>query len=420
MPWAGAAAVPARMPGDPEVSLRAREQDGPRLPRRPAEQLAPVLIAATRRAHAAARPAGDRPEKSEPRLELVGREAVPGEVRPAADDDPVAAEPVVVEANGLDVPVPPAVQRGVEASEPVARDREELDQFPHYAQPPESEQVPVDAELAEEQGYLERTWPVGPAATSAPHVPATSPRLDDTVVMEPAVSVEPPVPAPVQQPAPEPFAEPPAVRDRWWDGLDNPPDDWAMRPERRTGRWFAVLAGVVTLGLLGAAAVVGLPTIWPSVLPHPDSAPAMSPAAGPIVSPPRTTAAAAPQAGPASLQRLESSDPASGPADSRNQAARAPATRQAAAAPAPGPGGAFAVYLISVRPAAQVAVTWRQLADRYPELAGLQLRPTRPVEVAGVGTLYAVEAGALETRDDAQVLCDRLRAQGQSCRVLPP
>ena len=403
------------------MSLRAREQDGPRLPRRPAEQLAPVLIAATRRAHAAARPAGDRPEKSEPRLELVGREVVPEEVRPAAGDDPAAAEPVVAEANGLDVP---AVQRGAEAGEPVAC--EDLDQFPHHVQLPESEQVLADAELAEEQGYLERTWPVGPAATPTPHVSAPSPQLDefgldDTVVMQPAVSVEPPAPAPIQPPAPEPLTEPPAVRDRWWDGLDNPPDDWAARPERRTGRWFAVLAGVVTLGLLGAAAVVELPTIWPSVLPHPDSAPAMSPAAGPIVSPPRTTAAAAQQAGPASLQRLESSDPASGPADSRNQAApRAPATRQAAAAPAPGPGGAFAIYLISVRPAAQVAVTWRQLADRYPELAGLQLRPTRPVEVPGVGTLYAVEAGAFETRDDAQALCDRLRAQGQSCRVLPP
>src|SRR3954451_13755180 len=418
MPWAGAA-VPARMPGDTEVSLRARAQDGPRLPRRPAEQLAPVLIAATRRAHAAARPAGDRPEKSEPRLELVGREGVPEEVRPAAGGDPGAA-PRVAEANGLDLPVPPAVQRGVEAGELVARDREDLDQFPHYVQPLESEQVLVDAELAEEQGYLERTWPVGPAAT-----PALPPRLDElgldeTVVMRPPVSVEPPAPAPVQQPAPEPLAEPPAVRDRWWDGLDNPPDDWAARPERRKGRWIAVLAGVVTLGLLGAAALVGLPTIWSSVLPHTDSAPAVSPAAGPIVSPPRTTAAAAPQAGPASLQRLESSDPASGPADSRNQAVpRAPATRQAAAAPAPGPGGAFAISLISVRPAAQVAATWRQLADRYPELAGLQLRPTRPVEVAGVGTLYAVEAGASETRDDARPLCDRLRANGQCCRVMP-
>src|SRR4051794_41871683 len=108
MPWAGAAAVPARMPGDPEVSLRARDQDGPRLPRRPAEQLAPVLIAATRRAHAAARPAGDRPEKSEPRLELVGREAVPEEVRPAAGGRPVAAEPGGGEANGRGGPGPPA------------------------------------------------------------------------------------------------------------------------------------------------------------------------------------------------------------------------------------------------------------------------------------------------------------------------
>src|SRR4051794_19006809 len=104
MPWAGAAAVPARMPGDPEVSLRARDQDGPRLPRRPAEQLAPVLIAATRRAHSVRQPAGDRPERGETRLELVGREVVPEEIRPVAGKDPAAAEPVVAEANGLDLP----------------------------------------------------------------------------------------------------------------------------------------------------------------------------------------------------------------------------------------------------------------------------------------------------------------------------
>src|SRR3954467_9363915 len=161
MPWAGAAAVPARMPGDPEVSLRAREQDGPRLPRRPAEQLAPVLIAATRRAHAAARPAGAPPEGGGPRLELVGREVVPEEVRPAAGDDPVAAEPVVAEANGLDLP---AVQRGVEAGGRAARGRGDLAQFPPHVQPPESDQVLVGAELAEEEVSLEHTWPVGPAA----------------------------------------------------------------------------------------------------------------------------------------------------------------------------------------------------------------------------------------------------------------
>lgn len=84
------------------------------------------------------------------------------------------------------------------------------------------------------------------------------------------------------------------------------------------------------------------------------------------------------------------------------------------------PAGSFALYFFSVRPLARVASEWRRLMERHPELAGLEPRPPRPVDVPGKGTMYSVEAGAFATRAEAQAICDRLRSRDQSCRVLAP
>ena len=84
------------------------------------------------------------------------------------------------------------------------------------------------------------------------------------------------------------------------------------------------------------------------------------------------------------------------------------------------PAGRFAIYLFSVRPAARVSSEWRRLTERHPDLAGLELRPTRPVAIPGKGTLYRIEAGAFATRAEAQAVCDRLRSRGQACSILVP
>jgi hypothetical protein len=84
------------------------------------------------------------------------------------------------------------------------------------------------------------------------------------------------------------------------------------------------------------------------------------------------------------------------------------------------PAGRFAAYFLSVRPPARVAGEWRRLTERHPELAGLQPRAPRPVQVPGRGTFYAVEAGAFATRAEAQAVCDRLRPRAQACRVVAP
>jgi hypothetical protein len=84
------------------------------------------------------------------------------------------------------------------------------------------------------------------------------------------------------------------------------------------------------------------------------------------------------------------------------------------------PAGSFALYFFSVRPLARVASEWRRLMERHPELAGLEPRPPRPVDVPGKGTMYPVEAGAFATRAEAQAICDRLRSRDQPCRVLAP
>jgi hypothetical protein len=99
-----------------------------------------------------------------------------------------------------------------------------------------------------------------------------------------------------------------------------------------------------------------------------------------------------------------------------------PAIPPARAAKAPGASSArFGVYFYAVRPQARVAEEWQRLLERYPDiLAGLELRPSRSIAVAGTGTLYAIEGGAFVTRSEAQAVCDRLRARGESCRVVGP
>src|SRR5918911_413520 len=91
LPWVSGVSMPragtARVLGLPEVSLRAREQDQPGLPRRPAEQLAPVLIAAARRAPSARQDASGRPVSDEPRLELVPQQVISEQTGPATGDD---------------------------------------------------------------------------------------------------------------------------------------------------------------------------------------------------------------------------------------------------------------------------------------------------------------------------------------------
>ena len=99
-------------------------------------------------------------------------------------------------------------------------------------------------------------------------------------------------------------------------------------------------------------------------------------------------------------------------------AAAGPAAMSPAQAAAASPAGRFAVYFFSVRPLALVSGAWQRLTERHPELAELDLRAPRSVEVPGKGTFYAVEAGAFATRAEAQAVCDRLRPQGQSCKVL--
>jgi hypothetical protein len=83
------------------------------------------------------------------------------------------------------------------------------------------------------------------------------------------------------------------------------------------------------------------------------------------------------------------------------------------------PTGRFTVYFFSVRPLGRISREWRRLTQRYPDLAGLVLQPTRPIAIPGKGTFYAIEAGTFATRAEAHAVCDRLRSQGQACKVLP-
>src|SRR4051812_48818125 len=100
------------------------------------------------------------------------------------------------------------------------------------------------------------------------------------------------------------------------------------------------------------------------------------------------------------------------------------ASGSAAAGPALGPAargtageGRFAIQLAAVRERSGVAAEWRRLAARHPGLAGLEPRPAQAVGT-GSGTLYRVTGGSFATESEARSVCERVRAEGDGCRVI--
>jgi len=80
-------------------------------------------------------------------------------------------------------------------------------------------------------------------------------------------------------------------------------------------------------------------------------------------------------------------------------------------------GGRFAVQLAAVRERSGVAAEWRRLTTRHPALAGLEPRPAQAVGT-GSGTLYRVTGGSFATEAEARGVCERVRAEGDGCRVI--
>ena len=92
-------------------------------------------------------------------------------------------------------------------------------------------------------------------------------------------------------------------------------------------------------------------------------------------------------------------------------------TAQTTAAPAEKP--AYTVQLASVREAAAVEQEWARLQAALPDvLAGREYRVDR-ASLEQVGEVFRLRIGAFRGYSEARALCERIRARGQSCLVVP-
>lgn len=101
---------------------------------------------------------------------------------------------------------------------------------------------------------------------------------------------------------------------------------------------------------------------------------------------------------------------------------RAPTNVAAAPAPAPAatsaaPAGAYVVQIASVRSEAEAQATWKSWQSKFPNVLGGQPFAVRRADLGDRGVYYRAQVGSFASRDQANALCQALRAQGGDCMV---
>ncbi len=104
------------------------------------------------------------------------------------------------------------------------------------------------------------------------------------------------------------------------------------------------------------------------------------------------------------------------PAPSAPAAPAAPtqtAPKQTAAVPENG----FVLQLASLKARERAPVEWSRLQKSFPALLGDRQLVVLPVDLAGRGTYYRVQAGYFTDRTSAEAVCQQLKAKSQDCLV---
>ncbi|MFT0862039.1 SPOR domain-containing protein [Ancylobacter sp. G4_0304] len=156
-----------------------------------------------------------------------------------------------------------------------------------------------------------------------------------------------------------------------------------------------------------------------------DASPTPVPGAPATVAPtaqPTTNAPIALSSGTAAPINTSPTPLAATPSIVDNVPAAAPrAPTQTAAAPAPSatpaPAGAYVVQIASVRSEAEAQATWRAWQSKYPNVLGGQQMAVRRADLGDRGVYYRAQVGSFANREDANALCQALRAQGGDCMV---
>jgi hypothetical protein len=155
------------------------------------------------------------------------------------------------------------------------------------------------------------------------------------------------------------------------------------------------------------------------VEPEPESSPAQRQSEARAAPPVRHVAAPAPGNAPLSLSPDSSDTTAAAPA------ARAPTRTAAVAAPAPTAAtrtaqpatGNFAVQVSSQRSEAEAQAAFRSLQAKYPDQLGGRQALIHRVELGAKGTYYRAMVGPFASADEANALCNNLKAAGGQCLI---
>jgi SPOR domain len=105
-----------------------------------------------------------------------------------------------------------------------------------------------------------------------------------------------------------------------------------------------------------------------------------------------------------------------------------PAPTRTASIPAPGaagpmvtastpPAGAYVVQLVSNKSEAEAQAAFKTLQTKYPGVLGSRTALIRRVELGDKGTYYRAQVGPFANSDQANSLCDNLKAAGGQCIV---
>jgi cell division septation protein DedD len=81
------------------------------------------------------------------------------------------------------------------------------------------------------------------------------------------------------------------------------------------------------------------------------------------------------------------------------------------------PAGAYVVQLVSNKSEAEAQAAFKTLQTKYPGVLGSRTALIRRVELGDKGTYYRAQVGPFANSDQANSLCDNLKAAGGQCIV---
>lgn len=109
--------------------------------------------------------------------------------------------------------------------------------------------------------------------------------------------------------------------------------------------------------------------------------------------------------------------PAGLPAPTQVSTVPAGGTQTASTNPPVAASGSYVVQVASQRSEADAMGSWRALQTRYPSLLGSYRASVKRADLGERGVYYRAQVGPFASRDQANELCQALRAQGGDCLV---